>query len=68
MFGDLFHDPFGKWANIPEIPEPKEQPSENDIFAVHLMGCLYAVVGIAFLLIVICIIYYFVNYSGKISL
>lgn len=68
MFGDLFHDPFGRFGNLPEIPEPKEQPSENDIFAVHMMGCLYGIIGIVFLLIVICIIYYFVNYSGKISL
>ena len=68
MFGDLFHDPFGRFGNLPEIPEPKEQPPENDIFAVHLIGCLYAVFGIAMLIVFIRIIYLLINYSGKISL
>ena len=68
MFGDLFHDPFGRFGNLPEIPEPKEQPSENDIFAVHLMGCLYAIFGIALLIVFISIIYLLINYSGKFCL
>lgn len=68
MFGDLFHDPFGRWGNMPEIPKPKDQPSENDIIAVHLIGCLYAIVGIALLIVFISIIYLLINYSGKISL
>ena len=69
MFGDFIHDTFGLFfGNMAEIPEPKEHPSENDITAVHLIGCLYAIVGIALLIVFISIIYLLINYSGKISL
>lgn len=68
MFGDFIHDPFGHFGNMPEIPEPKEQPSENDITTVHLMGCLYAIFGIAMLIVFISIIYLLINYSGKFCL
>jgi hypothetical protein len=55
MFGDLFHDPFG--------PESQERPSDNDTTAMHLMGCLYAIVGIAVLIVLISIIYLLVTHG-----
>lgn len=54
MYGEVI-DPFGKWADMPEIPEPKQEPKEDDR-AAHVMGCL-AVVGALTLFFITIIIF-----------
>lgn len=56
MFGDVI-DPFGKWADFPEIPEPKQEPSEKDITAIQLVGCLYTIVAMTLFFIFTLVIY-----------
>jgi len=55
MYGEVI-DPFGKWADMPEIPEPKQEPKEDDDRAAHVMGCL-AVVGALTLFFITIIIF-----------
>ena len=47
------NDPFGM---MPEIPALDQEPTEDDIAAAHIIGCLYAVAGIAFLVLVVSLI------------
>ena len=44
------NDPFGM---MPEIPALQQEPTEDDIAAAHIIGCLYAVACIAFLVLVV---------------
>lgn len=44
------NDPFGM---MPEIPALQQEPTEDDIAAAHIIGYLYAVAGIAFLVLVV---------------
>ena len=53
MFG---FNKFDKWADMPEVPFPKE-PEENDTNAIHLIGCPSGIIGIAAVFILISIIY-----------
>lgn len=47
------NDPFGM---MPEIPALQQEPTEDDIAAAQIIGCLYACAGIAFLVFVVSLI------------
>jgi len=52
---DFFRDPMSYWANMPEIPESDKE--EKEPMPIHLAGCMYVVVGLIFMMIMICLIY-----------
>ena len=46
------NSPFGLMPEIPSV-KPEQEPSDDDITAAHIIGCLYAVADIAFLVLVV---------------
>lgn len=50
------YDPNDPFSMMPEIPALQQEPTEDDIAAAHIIGCLYACVVIAFLVLVVSLI------------
>ena len=53
------YDPIDQFGIIPEIPTPSDlhdEPTEHDIAAAHLIGCLYAIAASVVLFIAVCLI------------
>ena len=55
MIGYDPNNPFGFMPEIPSV-KPEQEPTEDDIAAAHIIGCLYAVAGIALFLLVVILI------------
>lgn len=53
------YDPIDQFGIMPEIPTPSDlhdEPTEHDIVAAHLIGCLYAIAASVVLFIAVCLI------------
>ena len=55
MIGYDPNNPFGFMQEIPSV-KPEQEPTEDDITAAYIIGCLYAVAGIALFLLVVILI------------
>ena len=49
-------NPFGLMPEIPDINGHKCEPTEDDIAASHIVGCLYALGGLVVFFIGICLL------------
>ena len=45
------YDPTDPFGSMPEILAQKQEPNDDDIIGIHIVGCIYGVVGIACLLV-----------------
>lgn len=52
------YDPTDPFGSMPEIPAPKQEPNDDDIIGIHIVGCIYGVVGIACLLVLASLLIY----------
>lgn len=52
------YDDIDQFGLIPEIPTPSapnDEPTEHDIAAAHLVGCLYAIAASVVLFFAVCL-------------
>lgn len=50
-----YNNPFGFMPEIPDV-KPKQEPTEEDIAASHIVGCLFALAGVVVFFVGICLL------------